>query len=55
MYHAEVRDDGVVHVLPEERAVVKGIERYPIRSRGVSAKRCRKQKSFGLHIQLQKI
>ena len=34
MNHTEMRDDRVIHVLPEERVVVKGIERYPVRSGG---------------------
>ena len=36
MYNAEVRDYGVVHVLPEEGLIVKGVERYSVRAGTVS-------------------
>lgn len=36
MHDAEVRNDRIVHVLPEQRFVVKGVERYSVRSGCVS-------------------
>ena len=36
MYNMKVGNDWVIHMLPEERIVVKGVERYSVRSRDTS-------------------
>lgn len=39
MYDAQMRDYWVIHVLPEERIIVEGVERYSVRAGRVSSPR----------------
>lgn len=48
MHNLEVRNERIVHVLPEERLVVKGIERYSVRAGKVSQRGLHSRHSVNL-------